>query len=261
MHRQPGYIDGRRTRVGGVPVWGAVPDVLTPGSMEAFGIFEEFLGSTELAAGISGVGWLLDVTATLFSIEDAIPGGAVLLTTGGANEDTGQLTLGDGAGGIFVPAAGKDIWYEARVKTTKTGNNPNYFFGLQDPAVVAAPPANEYIQDTGGARLDNHLCFQIMDTTSAPAPDWTFEGDDSGVPDINGLAIAQDPGVFHTFGFHVVGATRVDVYIDRVLIAAGEVGVASIPDGIGLMPVFFVKAGDGSAEVLSVDYVMCVQLR
>ncbi len=255
--RQPGYIDGRRTRVGGVPVWGAVPDVLIPGAMEAYGIFEDFYLITELAGGITIPGWLFDQTNSLLSIEDAEPGGIVNLANqvAAGDNDTAQITLGDGAGGAFVPAAGKDIWFEARVRTTKTGDNPNYFFGLQDPA-----GATELILDNGGNRVNNHLCFQILDTGAVAAPNWTFEGTQGAAVDTNDLLIAQDPGVFHTFGFHVVGVTRVDVYIDRVIIAAGQVDTAEIPV-TGLMPVIFFKAGDASLESIGVDYIMCVQLR
>lgn len=247
-----GFLDGRRPVVGGVPGWSGVPGLLIPGQMQAYGIFEDFLTATELAAGTIVPGWELDVTSTTLTIAD-IAGGAVLLTTGGVDEDTGQLTLGSLDGGAFWPAAGKDIWFEARVKNSLTGTpkDENLAFGLQDPS------ATEYLADAGaGPAVNNHLMFLTLDGGT----NWLFEGDKAGAADQNDLGKAVESLTYHTFGFHVVGVTRVDVYYDRELVAAGQVTTDNIPV-TGLMPFIFIKAGSAAAEAIYVDYIMCVQQR
>jgi len=245
-----GFLDARRPVVGGIAGWSGVPAILVPGHMNAFGIFEDFLHSTELAAGATVPGWELDATGTTLSIADII-GGCVLLTTGGTDNDTGQLTLGSLDGGAFWPQAGKDIWFEARVKHSYSHADENLAFGLQDPS------ATEYLGDDGaGAAVNNHLFFSVLDGES----EWYFEGDKAGETDRNALGKTPEDLVFHTYGFHVRGVTQVDVYYDRELVAAGKVVTDNIPV-TGLMPFIFIKAGSGNAEAIYVDYIMCVQER
>ena len=247
-----GFIDGRRPVVGGVPAWTEVPGLLIPGQLQAYGIYEEFLGITELAAGAVVPGWRLDVFgggATL-SLAD-VRGGNVLLQTAGGNNDAGQLTLGDALHGAFWPEADKDIWYEALMKHSYVEADENIAFGLMDPAVAA------YLGNDGaGIAINNHLAFVVLDGEAL----WYFQGNKAAAVDKNSLAIAPVNLVYHTFGFHVRGVTQVDVYYDRNLIAAGQVLTANIPV-TGLMPFFAIKEGSGNVEAVYFDYKMCIQRR
>jgi len=250
--KKVGFIDGRRPVVGGIPAWDEVPGLLIPGQLQGYGIYEEFLGITELAAGAVVPGWRLDGFnggATL-SLAD-VRGGNALLQTAGGDNDSGQLTLGDGVHGTFFPEAGKDIWFEARMKHTYSEADENIAFGLIDPS------EGEYLDDDGGGlNIANHLLFVVLDGESL----WYFQGDKTGTSDKNSLAIAPVDLAYHTFGFHVRGVTAVDVYYDRALIAAGQVLTASIPV-TGLMPFFTIKAGSGNVEAVYFDYMMCIQAR
>lgn len=253
---RPGYIDGRRLVIGGMCGWTKVPALLVPGQMKAFGIMEDFFGSIELAAGESPPGWETDVFGGggTFTIAD-IAGGYGLWQTGGANNDCIQSTLGSLDGGAFWPAAGHDIWFEARVKQSIAGvNQLNLAFGLQDPS------AGVYLGDNGGGpQVNNHLMFLTLDT-GAGNNAWSFEGDKAGAADRNALGVNLVSLVEHYYGFHVQGVTQVNVYYDRVLVAAGKVVTANIPV-TGLMPFVCIKEGDGGAEAVYIDYVMCVQER
>ncbi len=258
-NRTPGYIDGRRFRVGNVPTWGPVPDVPTPGSMEAYGIFDDFLSCEDLAGAGSTP---TDQAVWEFWIQNAaaiaqadVVGGHAIITCGGANEDSGQITLGcltsARSGGAFFLAAGKHLWFEARAKATNLGTAQlNIFIGLINP-IDAAILAN-----AGGALPnDDMLGFVVRDGES----DYSFVGDKASAEDYNGLAVAIDTS-YHYFGFYVNGVTDVTVYLDRVAIGVGAIATANIPV-TGLMPAFAIKAGSAAAEVLTIDYVMCVQLR
>jgi len=251
-----GFLDGRRSVVGGVPAWGGVPALLIPGQLQGYGIYEDFLRYILADAAEPSVpDWLCAKTNTVLSIAD-IAGGAVLLTTGAVDEDTGQMQLGDGVGGMFWPAAGKDIWFEARVKQTIAGTNTlNLAFGLQDPC-----GATEILADVGaGPAVNNHLMFLTLDT-GAGNNAWSFEGDKAGAPDRNALGENLESLVWHTYGFHVVGVTRVDVYYDRELVAAAEIATANIPV-TGLTPFVCIKTGTTAIEAVYIDYIMCVQKR
>ncbi|HUV76241.1 MAG TPA: hypothetical protein VMW00_06320 [Dehalococcoidales bacterium] len=262
MAKKTDYIDAQRQRVGNVPNWGRVPAILTPGTMEAFGIFEKFGFNYILAdaAEPSVPGWLCANTATVLSMAD-LSGGAVLLTTGVTIEDTGQMQLGDGVGGAFWPAATKEIFYETRLKHTIAGTNVlKLAFGLIDPCGVT-----EICVD-GNTRAPitavDHLCFLTdIDTGNA----WQFEGRKGGVTDLNALTQTPESLVFHTYGFHVYGTTTAlpgfcDVYYDRAIIAAGQVLHTSIPV-TGLTPFLCIKTGGAFIEAVYVDYTMCVELR
>ena len=261
--RTPGYIDGRRMRVGGVPIWGPVPNVPIPGSMEAYGIFDDFMSIEDLAgAGSTPTGkatweYFIQFACGIAMADE--PGGAVIMTTGGADEDSGQIILGSAAGGgAFKPAAGKHIWFEARVKAGNLGAaaENNYFIGLVKPEAVVI------LTNAGAIPTDDEI-IGFIKRDQALEVNWSFMGSKGDVQLINTLGagcVVDD--AYHYFGFYVNGVTDVAVYYDRVLIAAGALPTANIPV-TGIMPAVAVKSGDVATVVdtITIDYIMCVQLR
>ncbi len=258
-NRQPGYIDGRRARVGGIPIWGPVPSVLTPGSMEAYGIFDDFLSSEDLAANNSmptGQATWEFLIATVGNIDQADEvGGAITLLSSAADNRGGQIIMGSAVGGgAFFLAAGKHLWFEARAKVTiNTAAEFNHFIGLINP--VGA----DILADNGAALPnDDMLGFVALDTDT----DWSFVGDKGSVEDLNPLGAGRVvDGSYHYFGFYVNGVTDVTVYYDRAEVAAGAIATINIPT-VGLMPAFAEKSGNAAGlDALTIDYIMCVQLR
>jgi len=261
MNRQPGYIDGRRTRVGNVPLWGSVPNVLIPGTMEAYGIFEDFAGIEDLAAAatlaLPSGAWDFFIVVAAGVAQADVVGGAAIITTGALDEDAGQITLGSAAsGGAFFPAAGKHLWFEARVRCglLVAAATFNYWVGLVDPTAAAILPAG------GGAfTFNNILGFCAQDTDV----NWSTIGRNVAVEDLNPLgAGCVVDNAWHTYGFYINGVTNAAFYYDRVLQAAGAILTASIPI-TGLMPSIGVRTGDALnvADTIEADYIMCVQLR
>ena len=246
-----GYINSARMR-GVVPYLDRVPSVLFPPNMDAYGVFEDFIGWPTLAAAANANGWqwMEQNAGTLTQADEA--GGVVMLATGGADNDASQMIMGgSAAGGAFWAAADKDIYFEARAKMSNLGvARTNIFVGLVDPVAAIILP------NDGGAMVQpNFMGFVVQDTDAV----FSFMGDKATIQDKNSLAVAIDTS-YHYFGFVVHGVTSVDVYLDRVLIAAGALATANIPV-LGLMPVLCVKAGSGVVESLSADYVMAVQMR
>lgn len=249
-----GYIDARRLRVGSVPIWGGAPALLIPGSMESYGIFDDLIGLEQLNIGGHTKDWeYLIQNAAVLSQAD-VAGGVALITCGGADNDSGQITLGALAGGgAFWLAAGRHLWFEARVQAgVVTAAQFNYYVGLINPVNAAI------LADDGAALPNNDMLgFVVRDTEV----NWSFVGDNAGAEDMNALgAGCVVNNAWHYLGFYVNGLTDVTVYYDRVPIAAGAIATANMPI-TGLMPAIAVKAGAVGAETLAVDYVMCVQLR
>ncbi len=254
--RTPGYIDGRRLRVGNVPNWELVPNVLIPGTEEAHGIFEEFLSCEDLAAGgatpTGRATWEFKF-ATAGTIDQADEvGGAVIMAAPAADNRGGQIIMGSLAGGgIFFPLATKHIWFEARAKVyIETAGEFNHFIGLINPVDA------DILADNGAALPNNDMLgFVVRDGAS----NWSFVGDKASAEVYDDLLVAVDAS-YHYFGFYVNGVTDVQCYLDRVLIA-NTIATAQVPV-TGLMPAFAVKSGNGAGlDSLTIDYVMCVQLR
>ncbi len=252
--RTPGYIDGRRSRVGNVSTWSDVPNVLIPGTLEAYGIFEDFVSLEQLNIGGDSNGWDFWIqNAAVLSPADAA-GGHALITCGGTDEDSGQIILGALAGGgIFFPAADKHLWFEARVYAgVVSAAEFNYFIGLINPVNAAI------LADAGAALPNDDMLGWVVRDTEV---NWSFVGDKASAEDLNPLGASYAvAAAWHTLGFYINGVTDVTVYYDRAAVSAGAVLTANIPV-TGLMPAIAVKAGATGAETLQVDYVMCVQLR
>lgn len=250
-----GYIDGRRIRVGGVPAWGPVPSVLTPGTMEAYGIFEEFLGVEQLNIGGNSHDWEFWIQNAAILTQADVPGGVGIITCGGTDNDSGQIILGALAGGGgFRIAADKHLWFEALIRAGHASADEfNYFVGLIKPVNAAI------LGNNGGAfPNDNMVGFSVRDTDA----NWSFMGDDGSTEVINPLGAARIvDNEWHSLGFYISGVDTVTVYYDGGVVAAGALVAANIPDGVGLMPAIAVKDGGGAAETIEFDYVMCVQLR
>lgn len=255
-----GFIDARRPVIGGVPGWTGVPALLVPGQGQVFGIQEDFFKSTELAAapGESPTGWETDAFGGLgtFVISNEAAG-VGLWQTNGADNDAIQSTLGSIGigGGAFWPRVGHDIWFEARVKVSHI-DEIIVAIGLQDPDPLV------YMGNAGaGPAVQNHLLFTAVDAGAGITENWHFEGGRVAAEVDNNLAVPLVAlPTWFILGFHVVGITRVDVYVNRALVAAGQVVTANIPI-TGLMPVVCIKAGDGAVQAFYVDYIMCVQRR
>jgi len=226
--------------------------------MESYGIFEDFVGLEQLNIGGNARDWEYWIQNAAVLSQADIAGGVALITCGGADNDSGQITLGGlASGGAFWLAAGKHLWFEARVRAglVIAAVETNYFIGLINPV-------NAAILADNGAALPNNDMLGFVKRDIGLEVNWSFVGDRLGAEVMNPLgAPCVVDNAWHYIGFYVNGITNVTVYYDRVPIAAGAIVTANIPNTVGLMPAIAVKAGAVGAETLEVDYAMCVQLR
>ena len=251
--KRTGNINAARITIDGISGWPEVPAILIPGNLQAYGIYDDFLGECNLAAGRTQDGWRLLVASGTWILANEA-GGVGLLQTGAVNDQLAQITLGGETTGAFFPVANKDIYFEVRIKVGTAGaGTSNVAFGLIDPAAAA------YLGAAGGGiTVADYICWETLDDGVTT---WNFTAaSTAGGVDRNVTATELESLTYHTFGFWVNGITAIYPFYDRVYEPLGLIATANIPL-TGLMPFFAVRSGDGTNEPLYFDYCMCIQER
>lgn len=224
------------------PIWRDAPQIglCTPGDA-AYGIFDDFLSYQT-----TDNGWItvIDTGSTVAAGTEA--GGTVVLTNHTDDNDAAIIYL---SGKPFDCATGKTIWFEARVKMTEANDNDaNAYVGLTAGTVATAVPLTV---DGGGPTADHAIgFFKLEDGTT-----WSAENTATGATttaDVKAISTS-----YIRFGF-IAKTTEIQYYVDDVLVAT-HTTTANIPTN-SMCPVFAVK-GKGTSNVMTVDWVKCIQLR
>lgn len=164
--------------------------------------------------------------------------------------DAGAVTDGQGpqiqlAGIDFLPAAGKDIWFEIKLRDSFiTGD---LFVGLAE--------IDTTITATSDTTTANHIGLS------------SYTGDGILLRDCNKASTRVNTGAISTLvastytrlGFKVSGVTSVQFYVDGVA-AGSTVATASIPV-VGLTPSVSIHATGTNRDVVDIDWIRCFQLR
>ncbi len=172
--------------------------------------------------------------------------GILVLTTGGTENDGISMQLGgtgDGetSGESWLPTAGKDIYFETSLKITEVTQNDLFVgFHIQDTAITASEGAN-FI---GFLKADGSTTLQFKSSVSSV--------------DTQSTATTMVDDTYVKLGIKCVGVTNCKAYVDNVLV--GTIYTASIPTTEMKLSVE-VLAGDGNADVMSVDYIFAAQER
>uniref|UniRef100_A0A6M3XGL9 SO2946-like C-terminal domain-containing protein n=1 Tax=viral metagenome TaxID=1070528 RepID=A0A6M3XGL9_9ZZZZ len=146
----------------------------------------------------------------------------------------------------FLPKAGRNIWFEARVKVTGIANlNAELFIGLAeiDTTVIAASAVS----------TANHLGFSSVTDDCILLANAEKAGTGATT---TGVTIKAD--TWYRFGFKVSGLTSVSFYVNDAYVSA--LPTANIPIVV-LAPTFVCQSGGTDQPVLHVDYVICQQTR
>ena len=152
---------------------------------------------------------------------------------------------------VFTLAAGKDLWFEAKVKFTEANaDDANIIVGLS--TVYAA----NTLQDNGAgppANYDGIVFFKVDGGTVWQGE--TSSGDGTQTT-LTSLA-TRSSGTWTRLGIFVDGTTQATFYIDGVSVGTQTL---TLPDNV-VGPVFGVKNGGANEENLYVDYYRVAQLR
>jgi hypothetical protein len=221
-------------------MWTACPSVIDPDPSKFYCLFDDFmkLDTTD--------DWTEDVVGTgTQTIVDDVAGGELLLTCQATTDDACEQATYVAA--PFLLAAGKTLWYEARVKQTGDVQS-EVSFGLVALGENLTAVADVYPQDG--------ISFAHQDASMALALTCSKNGTNTGA--VAGVH-TMVTGTYATYGLLIDGVTSVTPYINGT---AGTAATATINDDESMAPYFLVRNGDGvTQQKLSIDYVKVVQLR
>jgi len=206
--------------------------------------FDDFLGQIDVT---TGDGWTITQVNSGAIAAVAAEGGAIIFDSAGNNaaDDGVQAQL---LNCRFLPAAGKTIWFEARVKMNDATDQ--YFIGLAatDTTLIASGVIDDVSDKCGffhhAASTDNKISSI---TARAAADDATADVADN------------TDGAYMTVGFRITGLTSVEFYVNGALVETGSTA-ANIPNAAMCLSAVAQIEGTGADAEMTVDWVKIAQL-
>jgi hypothetical protein len=186
-------------------------------------------------------------------LTQSVTGAAAISTadTGVLELDSNSTTSTQGANlqrvkSVFVPAAGKDLWFECSVKVVDTFDKVELFVGMSDvETAILASSANA---------SDNHIGWQCVTDDGV----LLFSGEKAGTGATRAAAtIAED--TYIKLGFKVNGVTTIDQYINGVQTGTAT-ATANIPI-VALVPSFVCQSAGTNDPILHIKNLRIFQLR
>lgn len=147
----------------------------------------------------------------------------------------------------FLPAAGKHIWAEFKLKVVDTYDKVQLFCGLSeiDTTIIAS----------GANSSANHIGWEIP---TAGAGALTFAGEKAGARGTaTSTSIAED--TYIKLGFYVNGVTSIQQYINGAA-TGSEIATANIPV-VAIYPSFVCQTDDTNDPILHLQGYRIFQLR
>lgn len=223
-------------------LWANAPSGLYP--QHSYEFFDDFF---EFDPTATTGRWVVveDTAGNTQALSDDLAGGVLKLTNAATSDNDGsQVSL---VSAPFLLAAGKDLWFEARVKCGAGATQVDVIVGL-----VAL---GEDLTGVADNRPADGIVFFKDDGATTVAFGSSKNGTDTGTnTDVGTMGTG-----WHTYGFFVSGLTSATPYFDGV---ADTAITATFCDDESLAPFFLVRNGDGTTtQTLEIDYVKVVQLR
>ena len=245
-----GFWDNQINTTYQTGVWANAP--LLPMAIDptvAYDFFEDWMNWKGVAVATTAMaGWTVtQATAGGVTTSDTLQGGICVIDCDSATEGQGmniQYTEGTLP---FIPVAGRDIWFEAKIKVTDAVDDVQLFVGLSaaDTSIISG-------NDMTAA---NHIGFECLSSAAL-----LFGAEKAGTEATPVAATTLVEATYVRVGFHVNGVTDVTHYVDGVKIGT-SILTANIPV-VGITPSFVCQSGSSTGEPeLYVDWVRCVQVR
>jgi enamine deaminase RidA (YjgF/YER057c/UK114 family) len=204
--------------------------------------FNDFMDEVDVT---TGDGWTLTQVDTKGSITvEAVAAGGVLQVTSATGDSADDGINAQLKNCAVLPAAGVNIWFEARIKCSDA--TQQWFAGLAavDTTLIAAGVLDDVVDKVGfyheAASTDNKMS-SVTARTSA----------DDKTTDV----AANVDDTWTTIGFRITGLTSVEFYVNGVLVETGSTA-ANIPNAG--MCLSFVSQYESADNILSVDWVKIV---
>lgn len=196
------------------------------------------------------------VTAHNGLTSDVTDGGSATITAGSyltmnTHSDAEDEIYVGATTPTFTLAAGKDLWFEARVRLTEANvNDANIIVGL------SSIMTDNTLQDAGAgppADYSGLVFFKVLNGTVWQAESAEDVGaTESTITDVGTFTT----GLWYRLGIKVVSNTLATFYINGVPVGSRTVALPTTAIG----PLFGAKAGGANAEILYVDWFRVFQL-
>lgn len=184
---------------------------------------------------------LIDTSATA-TIQADTALGVCLLSSQATTDDSG-VSIQNNA--IFLPASGKDIWFNARLKSSEATQS-EWAVGLAsahatNPEALISTADHILFKSTDGAAT--------IDCVSDNASTVTVHGNDIAT---------QADDTYLELAFHVSSNTKIEYYVNKVLVATGRTDIPNAAMG----PACYHLSGSTTGTMtLSLDYIGVAQIR
>ena len=176
-----------------------------------------------------------------FALDDA-DGGVALADCASSTNGQGVTVQLGGAGGAFLtPAAGKKIWFEARLKIVDAATPPEFFIGLSE--------IDTTLISTGANSSANHIGFENVAVSGVAL---TTVSEKAGARNANAGESTFTDDAWTKLGFYVNGVTNITFYQNGVALASKNVA-ANIPV-VGLTPSLVCQSNGTTDPVVHLDW-------
>ena len=195
------------------------------------------------AAATTGDYVLTQATAGTAAISTAAPG---VLEIDSASATATQGAQIQRAKSAFVPAAGKHIWAEFKVKVVDTFDKAELFIGLSElDTTLIASSANSSA---------NHIGWQCVTDDGV----LLFSAEKAATGATKAAATIEED-TYISLGFYVNGVTEVEQYVNGVLVGTNHV-TANIPV-VAIYPSLVCQSGGTNDPILHSQGYRVFQLR
>lgn len=181
-----------------------------------------------------------DSGASVGIVADMVNGYVALTSTATTDNDGASIQGNE----VFLPAAGKEIWFETRLQNNKV-DQTDICVGLTQN--FATNPENMLT-------ASNRIVFQIDDGSAAII--CKTEATDTETSTTTSVSLTND--VDTVLGFHVVGVSYVEFYINRRLVATHTTNIPATEMAVAAMSLSGDNLGTRATEL---DYLFCVATR
>ena len=231
-------------------VWADCPlQAIATDPSVGFVFFEDFAGPMQgdATATTNLDGWVVtQATAGAVDLSITAPGGVLEIDSASTTATQG-INLQAIETTSFIPAADKDIWFEARWKIVDTYNKCELFVGLSaaDTTIIAG-------SDMTAA---DHVGFECHTDDGVVL----FGAEKAGTEatPLTSNTIAEDTYV--RTGFKINGVTDIEHWVDGTKASTTHL-TANIPI-VAMCASFVCQSGGTNDPIMHLDYVKCVQLR
>ncbi|WDI44778.1 hypothetical protein [Bremerella sp. P1] len=220
-------------------LWAACPKQLIRDEYGAGKFFEtDFMGKDV------GMFTATQATAGTFTVDTGLEGGVAVADCASATATQGINVQADGA--AFVPAAGVNLFFEARVKIADTATGPELFIGLSE--------IDTAILDTSAMASTNIAAFYSVTDDNVLA----FATEDGGNATTEAGVYTMVEDTYVKLGFKIEGLSKITPYINGVAYDDNAI-TTNIPD-TAVVPTFVCQSGGTTDPILYIDWVKCYQV-